>query len=360
MLDLAIVESLEETSKKVNSYIDNCEYFNSFALPEITDGLKAYFTRGGKRIRPALALWACGAVGGDIDKVIPAASGLEACHTWTLIHDDIIDNDDTRRGDDSMHIIGEKFAKSNFYTSSFENKSFGETYSILIGDMLHGISVSMILDSVKVGVSPEIAIEICKLLESNIALSLIEGELLDVKFEYMKLEDINTDLILSMIIGKTAVLIKYAATIGAMIGLNTTDINDKRILALGNFALNIGIAFQLQDDILGLIADEKELGKPVGSDILEGKKTLTAFYALEKFTEEEKTKFLTIFGNSNASPEDVKIAVKMIIDAKALDRTRDMAEDLVKVALKKLSIIEDSKYKELLISFANYMIERKY
>lgn len=354
-MDKGLQSALMSVVNDINSYIDNCEYFDKYSIKEISQGLRAYFSRGGKRIRPAIAMWSCGICGGDPKKVIPAASGLEACHTWTLIHDDIIDNDDTRRGGPSVHVIGKNQAEKVWGKKGSEK--YGETYSILIGDMLQGISVSMILDSVKVGVDPKVAIEVCKLLESDTALNLIEGELLDVQFEYMDIKDINPDLIYKMIWGKTGVLIRYAAVMGAMIGLNTTDINNEKVKALGDFAINIGLAFQLRDDVLGLIADEKKLGKPVGSDIVEGKKTLTAFYALEAFSEREKEEFLSIFGNPQEANKTGR-AVELIKQTGAIEKTSQKAENLTHEAIEKLSIFPENEYKSYLSGLAEYMLMR--
>lgn len=346
--------ALYKVVNDINSYIENCEYFNEFSIKEIKEGLKAYFARGGKRIRPAIAMWSCGICGGDPKKVIPAASGLEACHTWTLIHDDIIDNDDKRRGGDSIHIIGKKQAEKAYSFGDFAK--YGETYSILIGDMLQGISVSMILDSIKENVSPNVAVAICKLLEAKTTLHLIEGELLDVQFEYMDIKDINTDLIYKMIWGKTGVLIRYAAMMGAMIGLDTDDINNPKVKALGEYAMNIGLAFQLRDDVLGLIADEEKLGKPVGSDIIEGKKTLTTFYALSEFNKKDKEEFLSIFGHNNG---DLNRAVELIKSTSAIEKTSKEAERLTKEAIEKLEVFENSEYKDYLVNLALFMLNRE-
>ncbi|MBQ7257524.1 MAG: polyprenyl synthetase family protein [Abditibacteriota bacterium] len=355
-MDKGLQSALMSVVNDINSYIDNCEYFDKYSIKEISQGLRAYFSRGGKRIRPAIAMWSCGICGGDPKKVIPAASGLEACHTWTLIHDDIIDNDDTRRGGPSVHVIGKTQAEKSW--GKKDSEKYGETYSILIGDMLQGISVSMILDSVKAGVDPKVAIEICKLLESDTALNLIEGELLDVQFEYMDIKSINPDLIYKMIWGKTGVLIKYAAVMGAMIGLNTIDMNNEKVKALGDFAINIGLAFQLRDDVLGLIADEKKLGKPVGSDIVEGKKTLTAFYALETFSESEKEEFLSIFGNPQKAGYTGR-AVELIKQTGAIEKTSQKAENLTHEAIEKLSVFPDNEYKSYLSGLAEYMLMRE-
>lgn len=349
--------ALDEVVKEINTYIENCSYFDSFSIKDISVGLRAYFERGGKRIRPAFALWSCGLCGGDPKKVIPAAAGLEACHTWTLIHDDIIDNDTVRRGGDSVHEIGRKQAEKDFSFGDF--RKYGETYGILVGDILQGISVSMILDSINSGVKPETAVAVCKFLETDTNLQLIEGELLDVRFEYMDENEISPDLIYKMIQGKTGALIKYSAMMGAMIGLETCDVNHPLVKKIGDFALKIGLAFQLRDDILGLTADEKKLGKPVGSDIAEGKKTLTAFYALGSFDKKEKEEFLSVFGKTD-DPEKIRRATEMIIASGALKKTEEEEEKLLAEALDVLSSFPDNKYRKLLEDFADYMLRRDY
>ncbi|MBQ0104645.1 MAG: polyprenyl synthetase family protein, partial [Armatimonadetes bacterium] len=344
-MDDILKKAINEVVWEINGYIENCPYFDNFSIKEISEGLRAYFARGGKRVRPAIAMWCCGICGGDPKKAIPAAAGLEACHTWTLIHDDIIDNDEKRRGGDSIHIIGRKQAEKNYAFGDFEK--YGETYSILIGDMLQGISVSMILDSVQAGVSPLVATEVCRLLEAKTTLHLIEGELLDVQFEYMNMEEINSELIYKMIKGKTGELIRYAACMGSMIGLDTTDTDSEKVKALCDYGLNVGLAFQLCDDILGLCADENKLGKPVGSDIIEGKKTLTVFYALEKMSPKTKEEFLSLFGHE-CNEKQLAAAVDMIVSSGALERTKKEAVRLTEEALRRLEIFPDSQYKYLL------------
>lgn len=356
-MDEKLRTELESVVKDINKYISECSYFDRFDIKEISEGLKAYFQRGGKRIRPAFAMWCCGLCGGDPKKVIPAASGLEACHTWTLIHDDIIDNDDKRRGGDSVHIIGKKQAEKSFASGDFSE--YGNTYAILVGDILQGISVSMILDSVKAGVRPEIAIEICRLLETETNLHLIEGELLDVQFEYMDIKNIYPELIYKMIWGKTGALIRYSAMMGAMIGLDTEYAENEHVKALGEFALKIGLAFQLRDDVLGLVADEKKLGKPVGSDIVEGKKTLTAFYAISEFSPEEKEEFLSIFGHGDKIHLTGR-AVELIKKTGAIEKTEKEAQKLIDEALEILNAFPESKYKYILAEFAKYMVKRDY
>ena len=362
MPDNQMLESLGQICKMVDNYFADSELFNKFALSEVKIGLRAYLERSGKKIRPALLIWSYLATGGkDISKILPIACGIESCHTWTLIHDDIIDCDDKRRGGDSIHIIGQKLALDEFSNISKESANkYGESYSILIGDTLHAISVSFMLEAIEKGADIFVVTAVTRLLEGNTLLKLIEGELLDVKFEHMKIEDITEDLIIKMMEGKTGYLIKFAAMAGAMLGQGISDTNDPKVLALGNFAQLSGIAFQLKDDVLGLIADEKKLGKPVGSDVLEGKKTLTAYYAMESFNCSEKRDFLSIYGNENASDEEVLRAISMIEKSGAIEKTENYAKSILNDALKEIDIIEPSEYKDLLIKWSEYMVSRNW
>ena len=134
--------------------------------------------------------------------------------------------------------------------------------------------------------------------------------------------------------------------------------NNEKVKAIGDFAINIGLAFQLRDDVLGLIADEKKIGKPVGSDIVEGKKTLTAFYALETFSESEKEEFLSIFGNPQKAGYTGR-AVELIKQTGAIEKTSQKPENLTHEAIEKLSVFPDNEYKSYLSSLAEYMLMRE-
>ncbi len=360
----AMKASLEEVCGIVNGYIEKCPYFYDHTLKEITTGTLAYLTRPGKKARPAVLIWSYLACGGDpeaLEGVLPIACGLEATHTWTLIHDDIIDCDEKRRGGDSMHVIGRKLAGSLFGVDEpAAAEKYGETYSILIGDTLHAISVAMMLDSVRAGVPAEIACEIVRLLQGETMRYLIEGELLDVNFEYMQPGEVDCETILRMIRGKTSSLLSYSALFGAMLGVGTADKNHPTVRNVGDYANACGTAFQLKDDILGLTGDEKALGKPVGSDLREGKKTYPIYLAIERMSESEKARFFGIYGNPGASGEELAEAAELIRRTGAIAETEALAVSLVDKAKPLIGGLPDTLYKRHLLGWGDYMVRRSH
>ncbi|MBO4548684.1 MAG: polyprenyl synthetase family protein [Abditibacteriota bacterium] len=355
-------DSLVRICGLVNEYVSNCPYILSHSLPEITSGLLAYLMRPGKKVCPAVLIWsylACGGSPEHLDRALPIACGLELTHTWTLIHDDIIDCDPTRRGGPSMHVIGQQLARDRFgVREPAAAAKYGETYSILIGDTMHAISVAMMLDSVKAGVSPDTAAECVRYLQGETMRLLIEGELLDVNFEYMEPEEVDCGMIIRMIEGKTSSLLSYSALAGAMLGADSPDTERPAAKALKEYAFSCGTAFQLKDDILGLTADEAQLGKPVGSDLREGKKTYPIYLALSRFDNREKAEFLRSYGNPSASAEELQRAAAMIEDCGALKDTEELAVSLVAKARHLLCAVEDSQYKEYILEWGDYMVSR--
>ncbi len=353
--------SLAEVCGLVNGYIEKCSYFYDYGLEEVTEGLLAYLMRPGKKLRPAVLVWSYLASGGsekDLASVLPVACGLELTHTWTLIHDDIIDRDESRRGGESMHVIGRRLAKENFGASAGAAEEYGLAYSILIGDALHAVSVAMMLDAVKAGAPSEVVGEICRLLQGVTMRELLEGELRDVNFEYMPTEAIDCDTILKMIEGKTSSLLSYSAMFGAMLGKKTADTGHPAVKSIGDYARACGTAFQLKDDILGLVADEAELGKPVGSDLRDGKKSYPIYLALSRFGEKERAEFLQIYGNGKASPQRQKRAVDMILETGAVRDTESLAVRLVTEAGGLLKDMPDSRYKSYLLAWGAYLVDR--
>jgi len=204
---------------------------------------------GGKRIRPALLLLACRACGFRGERAIVLASVVEFIHTATLLHDDIIDQATVRRGRRSV------------------NSRWGNDITVLLGDFLYTKSMSMALSQDN--------LRILRLL-SDVTLRMIEGELLEIER--------NGDLTMreadhiDIIRRKTADLFSACMRIGAMLG----EAGEEREAALASYGLNLGVCFQMVDDLLDFTADEKVLGKPVASDLREGKLTLPVIYLLRR------------------------------------------------------------------------------
>ena len=198
---------------------------------------------GGKRLRPLLVLLSSKAVGGKFEKVYNAAAAVEMLHNFTLVHDDIMDNAEKRRGRLTLH------------------KMFNHSTAILTGDSLLSIAYEYLLKDCN-GNSKEVVssfthglIEVC------------EGQSLDTDFESRKNVSLSEYII--MIKKKTAAMAEMCCRIGALLGGGTNS----QVNALGNYGLNLGIAFQIQDDLLDISADEKKFGKTIGGDLVEGKKT---------------------------------------------------------------------------------------
>jgi geranylgeranyl diphosphate synthase type I len=209
----------------------------------------------GKRLRPTLCLFACEAVGGDYHRALPIAAAIELIHNFSLIHDDIQDGDIQRHHRPTVWYL------------------WGKEKALYAGNAMH-ILANLALKRVK-GVSYPLQLQLTHLLEES-CLEMIIGQFLDVSYESRM--DISVEAYLEMIKKKTAALIACSLKSGAMLGTNATGVID----AFYHCGQNLGIAFQIKDDILGIWGDEVETGKPLASDIKRKKKSLPIVYALER------------------------------------------------------------------------------
>ncbi|MCE5198853.1 MAG: polyprenyl synthetase family protein [Armatimonadota bacterium] len=358
---LDLLDALHDRERKVSAYFQQPRFREWFKPQDLQDAVFAYVERSGKRLRPAVMMWSCGAVGGNEDMALPAAAAVEMFHTWTLVHDDVIDNDDMRRGGPTVHKLGETFATQKLGYSEEKAREYGRDLAILTGDSQHGWNVSLLCECARNGnVSAATVLEIIYNLESYVVNTLIEGETLDVQYSRTPIEQLTREDIVHMLWMKTGVLYEFAARAGAMIGLDTPDMNHPYVSALTRFASSCGTAFQLQDDILGLMGKEEKLGKPVGSDVREGKKTTIVYFALKSATPEERAFLLSVLGRGDASQENVQKATDMMVALGGIEKTAELALEHVNKALPELNTLPDSEYKELLTSWAHYMINRTF
>lgn len=213
--------------------------------------IRYVLTAGGKRLRPIITLLACEAVGGDYKSALPAAAAIEMLHTFTLIHDDIMDNAEKRRG---LRTIHEKWNTAT---------------AILSGDLLAGIAFKTLLNT-----ESKKRLEVANVFTQSY-IDVCEGQDLDMDFAARK--NVSLKQYYNMIEKKTAALMAAATRIGGIVGNGTPT----RCNSLNWFGLHLGIAFQIHDDLLDIAGDTKLLGKPAGQDILEGKKTFLLLKALE-------------------------------------------------------------------------------
>lgn len=272
-----VTEYQDIINKAIEEYIPECVFGEDI----VHSAMKYSLSIGGKRIRPILTLEFCRICGGDIYKALPFAVAIEMIHTYSLIHDDLpcMDNDDIRRGMPSCHI------------------KYGEQYALLAGDALLTRAFGVIVESELAHENPEIAIKAIKALSELSGVNgMIGGQVIDLINEN---KNADIGILKTMDSLKTGALIRCAAYLGVI----CTDTDEEKIKIADIYAEKIGHAFQIVDDILDIIGDEKSLGKPVGSDKECGKSTYVALLGLERAKEyaEELTdtavKALDVFGN---------------------------------------------------------------
>jgi geranylgeranyl diphosphate synthase type I len=353
---------LAETEKMVANYINNQVNSIKTIQPQILeDCVLSYVKQNGKKLRPAILMLSCLAVGGDKQKALSASAAVELFHTWTLVHDDIIDNDDFRRGAKTVHKTAEYYGENTLKLDKKNAEKYGIDAAILTGDIQHGWSISMLSNGlVQNGVKPEIALHLITLLQIDVIRNLLEGEMLDFNFGlYYDIQNLSEEQILNMLWLKTGTLFEFCGIAGSLIGKNEL-VYDKEVIALKEFCSLSGIAFQIRDDILGLIGKESELGKPIGSDIREGKKTLLVKEAVNNANDAQKKIIFNTLGNSSASELDIKQATDLIVDLGGVEKAHKVAQNYIDKAIPHLEKIKPSNNRDLLYDCANFLIDRNY
>lgn len=246
--------------KAINNFLEN-KAFENTENSVVLDAMNYSLKNGGKRIRPLLTLYFSELFGGDREAAIKLGCALEMIHTYSLIHDDLpcMDNDDMRRGKPSCHI------------------AFGEADALLAGDALLTEAFFLATQS---GIVPENANLAVKFLSEFAGVrGMVMGQVLDLQFEN---SEPNLDEIKKMYSLKTCALLKCACVLGYLTG---DKVNFEQIDKICEYAENLGLAFQIKDDILDIISDSQTLGKPVGSDEKNNKPTFVRLYGLEKSKE---------------------------------------------------------------------------
>lgn len=319
----------------------------------VTDALKYVkktLLAGGKRLRPAFMYYGyLAAGGGEKEKILKASVSVELIHTYLLIHDDIIDSDLMRHGIDTMHYHYRKIGKRMFLGS--DPRQFGDSMGIIIGDMVSALGNQVLFQS---SFRPERVIKALNRLQDVVSLTVI-GQSQDVGLGYKKK---GTELeVMKMYENKTA---RYTIEGPLHLGAILAGADKKLLDALSRYSVPIGIAFQIQDDILGIFGTEKKLGKPVGSDIKEGKQTVLIVKARELANSKEKVVIKNVLGKKDLSLREIENFRKVIIDTGALDYAKNMARNLIakgKKALEGATINKEAK--EFLLGIADYMINRE-
>ncbi len=291
-------------------------------IPELARHL---IDSGGKRLRPMLTLASarmCGYEGGD--HVLLAAS-VEFMHTATLLHDDVVDESDLRRGKKSARIL------------------WGNEASVLVGDFLLGQAFKMMVD---VG-----SLEALRIL-SNAAAVIAEGEVMQLIAS--KNTETNEDEYLAIIIAKTAALFSAAGEVGAVLAERPKT----EQAALRSYGKNLGIAFQLLDDVLDYSGDQEQLGKSVGDDFREGKITLPVVLSFRRGNDENRKFWRRVLQDGDTRDGDLEEAISLIRKSGAIEDTVERARHYGSIAHDALAIFPDTNYKAALLDTVAFCIDR--
>jgi octaprenyl-diphosphate synthase len=306
--------------------IEDCLYshvatLNPYVQPTAQHVLKA----GGKRLRPLLTILFARALGWRSDDVYPLACSLELLHSATLLHDDILDGAELRRGQPAAHTV------------------FGATHTILAGDVLLALANTMVAGYGKPSLTACL---------SDAILRTASGEIEEIA----RIRDVSltTEGYMDIIIGKTACLIQSACRAGALLADAPGSLQD----AAAGYGMNLGVAFQLVDDALDYTSPKEVSGKPKGSDIQEGKLTLPLIFYLESLSPDEREGFTKAFKENTVSPEVLDSALRAVASGGFAERTRDMAEDYLDKARQCLEGFPDTEETSLLLAALEGMAKR--
>lgn len=321
------MNSLEKNANIVNRYLVSKLKGNP---QELYNAASHLIASGGKRLRPYLVMKSCEMLGGKTRDAISAASAVEMVHNFTLVHDDIMDNDEMRHGVTTVH------------------KKFGIPIAILAGDVLFSKAYEVVSST---RLPSDSVIKLVSRLGKS-CVDVCEGQLMDIRMA--KSEEIPSQLqYIKMIEKKTAALFEVSCAMGAI----CANAKKKDVVNLSSFGKNLGIAFQITDDLIGILGDPKVTKKPVGNDLREGKKSLPILLAINRAKGEKKHVILRAFGNSYASQEDIENALKIIRLLKIESIVRRQALQYVQKSKKSLQSYSGVAKKDLL-SLLNFVVKR--
>lgn len=357
---MEIHEALLKTITQVNEELNAIFKQNGqkrFALGAFGDifykELDNYLTDGGKRIRPFLVKNAFEAVNGNPKEgnIIRASLAIELLHNGSLLHDDVIDKDETRRGNPSFHVIFRELYKKKANNNTDKAQAFGEAMSIFAGDLCFPYAIESLIES---GFPEELTVKALKAF-SEAFRDVIDGVIIETgdTVEPNSSEE-NYE---RMVFLKTGALIRKAVEIGAILGKAT----DSQIKALTDYCVGIGKAFQIQDDILGIFGNPEKIGKPVGGDIRENKQTILRILAYRNGTKEHKKRLDQLMGKEEITDSELEEIQSIYKDTGAL---KESLELITKATNEAINALEQAKpalnleAKQKFIALAKYLEER--
>lgn len=317
---------------------------------QIVELLKDYSLRGGKRIRAALVYYGYKCFSNkNIKEIIKASAAMELIQSYLLVHDDIIDRDDLRRNGPTIHKSYKDIFKK-IYPSS-DSVHLGNSMAILAGDLASSFANELIND---IDIKEKYKAKASKKM-NKVVKTVIFGELLDIISALRPVTKIEIEKIHRF---KTA---SYTIEGPLHIGALLAGAKNKDLKVLSGYAVPLGEAFQLQDDILGLYGNEKQLGKPIGSDLREGKYTLLILKALEKATKLQKEKIKKALGSQKLTKKQLDGIRKIVKQTGSLKYSQYLVQKLVSQSKKSIKGSRFNKEaKQFLLELADYMLKREY
>lgn len=336
-------ETLNKKLKQITKQIEPeaRKFLNSHIGKDFQKAVDYQISTGGKKIRPALSIISCKMLGGKLKDVLSSAAGLEILHNYTLIIDDIIDDSELRR---NKQTVWKKFGCS-------------------IADCAAMDYAAAIFQSANYSKNPQKVTELfIKTLKT-----IIEGEVLDILFErngrenepYIKknrYQKITEKDYFKMIVKKTATLFQSSCEIGGI----CAGAKKQQINFLKNYGLNLGIAFQIQDDILDIFGEEKKFGKKIGQDIKEKKGgNIVIFQALKELSKSDQKKVQAFLKKEKILKSDIKKGIKLIKKTNALKKSQEEGQKFVNQAKKQLKFLPQNQWNKILFDLTDFVIKRK-
>ncbi|MDD5699163.1 MAG: polyprenyl synthetase family protein [Victivallaceae bacterium] len=354
-----MLNELKQVALQIDELIVNDDFPTAIEPQYLRATVMDYPSRGGKRLRPALLLWCCGLLGGNTEAALYPAMAAELFHNWTLVHDDIIDEDRMRRGQLTTHEALRLFARETFEAGDLAADKFGRNFAILAGDIQQGWALNTILKSAEHGLSAELTLALGRRLLKLGSCRLISGEALDIEFPMRKWQHISTEDTLHMLKLKTGNLLRFCAEAGAAIALNTGNFRRKEIKMLGEFAVAAGIAFQLRDDWLGIFGDSGKTGKNIASDLTTKKPTILLLKTFENLKPELQLHLTGMLGLDEYDETILNQVRTLMRDCGAEAYVREETEKLASQAKKILYRFPDNKYRTLLLELTAFLVNRE-
>ena len=319
----------------------------------------SYLRRPGKALRPFLVYTAAEAAGGSPVDPTPLAAALEVFHVFTLVHDDFIDQDDLRRGHPTAHALYRRQGEEELGLGEEDAGHFGASLAVLGGDLLLGCSIWLAAQlRSKTPDGHELGAMVSARLAGPLLFDLTRGQVEDLVLSRVGLDQVTPRAVLGVVERKTAALIRFACAVGAMSGVPTADEGHPHVRSLSRFGEHLGVAFQLVDDLLGLYGDTERLGKPVGSDLREGKRTLLLLETLGRATPSQKALIEGALHRADLDRRTLDEVRAIAEETGARRMVRELAGEHADESLAALDQLPETGARELLSRLPSRVLER--